>query len=236
MYRVALCEDEKVFSEAQKKICREILDKLNIEYQITAFDSSADFLASFAGGQKRYDLILLDIVMDEPNGVELARLIREYDKEAVIIFITSSSEYALQGYDVNALHYLMKPVDADLLERLITSAYNDKFQCHYFIYKSGAQNLRIPIRDIIALETTGRKVTITLTDKTLTYSGKLTELLDELPSDRFVRCHQAFAVNIANIRELTRTDAVAVNEIAIPVSRAFMKDVQKAFLRQMQDI
>jgi DNA-binding LytR/AlgR family response regulator len=234
MYRVALCDDEKIFSETHEKLCRKILDKLNIGYKISVFTGSADFLSSFEEGHQ-YDIILLDIVMDEPNGMELARIIRNADKEAAIIFITAGKEYAIQGYEVNALHYLLKPVDADILERLIKTAYCEKFQCKYFNLKSGAQNIRIPVKDIVFLEITGRKVRITLTNKTVNYSGKLTDLLDELPKDCIVRCHQAFAVNMNNILELTRQDAIAVTGVKIPISRAFLKSVQTAFLRQMHD-
>jgi DNA-binding LytR/AlgR family response regulator len=236
MYQVALCEDEKIFSEAQEKICREILEKLNIEHNITVFDSAGKFLAAFSEERKRYDLILLDIIMDAMSGMELARAIRESDGETVIIFITSSREHVFEGYDVNAFHYLMKPVDAEVLERLIEKAHKEKFQNNFFVFKSGAQNQRIPVKDIIALETEGRKVEITLPDRTLHYPGKLTELLDELPKGRFIRCHQAFAVNIGSIRELTRSNAIAVNGKIIPISRAHLKDVQKAFLMNMQDI
>lgn len=234
MYQVAICEDEKVFAEAHEKICRDIFSNLNIEFHISIFDSSVAFLKTSSGARKRYDLILLDIVMDGTNGLELAKTIRESDGEATIIFITSSKEYALQGYDVKALHYLLKPVDSLRLERLILSDYHNKFQINYFVFKSGSQNLRISVKDIIALETVGRRVEITLADRTHTYSGKLTEILSELPREQFVRCHQAFAVNIDSIRELTRQSAIAVNGKEIPVSRTFMKDVQRAFLRQMQ--
>lgn len=236
MYQVAICEDEKIFSEAHIKICRDIFNKLNIDCHISAFDNSADFLKAYSGGQKRYNLILLDIVMDGINGMELARMVRESDEDATIIFVTSSSEYALQGYDVKALHYLMKPVDSDRLERLIWEDYQNKFQSNFFMFKSGSQNLRIPINDILVLETVGRRVEITLPDKTHSYSGKLTELLDQLPKERFVRCHQAFAVNIDNIRELTRQDAVTVTGKTIPVSRTFMKDTKKAFLKRMEEL
>lgn len=236
MYEVAICEDEKIFSDAHEKICHEILDKLNIDFHISVFNNSTDFLRAYSGAQKRYNLILLDIVMDGTNGIELAKRIRESDEEASIIFVTSSSDYALQGYDVKALHYLMKPVDITQLERLIMADYHNKFQYNYFIFKSGSQNIRIPLKDIISLETTGRRVEITLSDRTHFYSGKLIELLSELPAERFVRCHQAFAVNIDNIRELTRQSAIAVNGKEIPVSRTFLKDVQQAFLRQMQDV
>jgi DNA-binding LytR/AlgR family response regulator len=236
MYQIALCEDEKVFSEAGEKMTREIMEKMNVEYRITVFESSEDFLEAFSEEKKRYDLILLDIIgMGKTSGMELARTIRKSDSEAVIIFITSSREHVYEGYDVNALHYLLKPVDAAVLERLIRGAYEDKFQENFFVFKSGAQNQRIPVKDIIALETVDRKVEITLPDRTLHYSGKLAELLDELPKDCFVRCHQAFAVNLGNIREITRFDAVAVNGKRIPISRPYLKDVQTAFLTNMRD-
>ena len=236
MYQVALCEDEKIFSETQEKICREILDRLNIEHRVTVFEGSGDFLAAFSNGRERYDLILLDIIMDEMSGMELARTIRESDKETVIIFITASRDHVFEGYDVGALHYLMKPVNAAVLERLIETAYKDRYRDNFLVFKSGAQNHRIPLKDIMALETSGRKVEITLRDRTLHYSGKLTELLRELPKDCFIRCHQAFAVNIRNIRELSRSNAIAENGKVIPISRAYLKDVQTAFLMNMQEI
>lgn len=235
MLRIALCEDEKIFSETQEQICRDILQKLNIEYSIAVFESGEDFFAAFSEGGRRFDLILLDIVMGGMNGMELAGKIRETDRETDIVFITSSSEYSLQGYDVGALHYLMKPVDEGKLESLIAKTYKDKFHDNYFILKTGAQSQRIPIKNIISLETVARKVEITLTDGKLYYSGKLTDLLDELQGGGFVRCHQAFAVNIKNIRELNRHDAVAVNGKVIPISRPYLKDIQTAFLINMQD-
>jgi DNA-binding LytR/AlgR family response regulator len=235
MYKVALVEDEKIFSATQEKICRGILEKLNIVYDITVFDNSGDFIKAFSQGQKRFDLLLLDIVMDGANGMDIAKMIREIDKEAVIIFITSSSEYVFNGYDVGALHYLLKPVDETLLEKLITTAYKNKSQSPFIIIKSGTQNQRISIKDIIALETVGRKVEITLTDKVFYYNDKLADLLNELPKEKFIRCHQSFAVNIDNIREINRFDASAVNGKKIPISRAYLKDVQTAFLMNMQD-
>lgn len=235
MYNIAICEDEKLFSETHEKICRDIFSKLNIACHISVFNNSAGFLKASGGGHKHYNLILLDIVMEGINGIELAKKIRESDDEATIIFITSSRDYALQGYDVKALHYLMKPADSAQLERLILADYKTKFQSNFLIIKSGTQNLRIPTNDIISMETVGRRVEITLPDKTHYYSGKLTELLAQLPSERFVRCHQAFAVNIDNIRELARQDAITITGKTIPVSRTYIKDVQQAFLRQMQE-
>ena len=236
MYQVALCEDEKIFTQVLEKICRQIFENLKTEYRITAFSSGEDFLRAFSDEHQRFDLILLDIVMGGISGIELARKIRETDREATIIFVTSHKEYVFEGYDVNALHYLLKPVDAALLERLVIKAYKDRFQSSFLSFKSGTQNHRIAVKDIVSLETRGRKVRITLADRTLLYSGKLAELLDELPNDAFVRCHQSHAISIGNIRELTRFAAIATNGKKVPISRAYLKAVQKAFLANMQEV
>lgn len=235
MYRVALCEDETIFSVELEKICCTILDKLMIEYEITLFDSSKAFICAFSIEQKRFDLMLLDIIMGDPNGMELARMIRQEDTKVAIIFVTSNRDYALQGYDVQALHYLMKPVDKEILERLIASDYKDRFQTSFVVFKTGTIKRRIAMKDIISLETAGRKVTVTLSGETVSYSGKLTELLDQLPKDQFVRCHQAFALNVRNILELNHNEAITVNGKSIPVSRTFTKDVQRAFAKSVRN-
>jgi len=235
MYQIAICEDEKIFSESQKKICTDIFIKNNIEYHIDIFENSSQFLSSFLIKQQNYDLILLDIIMDGLNGMELAGEIRKHDNEATIIFITSTRDFALQGYDVNALHYLIKPVNTVELERLILLDYRKKFLNNYLVFKSGTQNIRIPVKNIICAETVGRRVEITLTDKTVYYPGRLAELLEKLPANQFVQCHKAFLINLHNTSELTRLSAISINNIETPISRTFAKDVQKAFLKSIHE-
>jgi len=232
LYTIAICDDETVFRSALVKICCDICEKLRIEYSVCGFEAGEEFLSAFTGGV-RYDMLLLDILMDKTNGVELARKVRECDSNTAIIFITSNAEFALQGYEVNALHYLMKPPDETVLERLIASDYQRRFKSNFLVFKSGSQIIRIPIKDIICLETVGRRVEITLLEGMAEYPGKLSELIDH--KEQLIRCHKAFAVNIAEIRELTRSDAVAMNGKLIPVSRTYLKDVQKALLKQIRD-
>jgi len=178
-------------------------------------------------------MILLDIVMDGVDGIGLARKIREVDGDTAIVFITSYREYALQGYDVKALHYLMKPVDTQLLETLVRSVYTEKFLVNVLTIKSGEYHIRIPIKEIVCMEIAGRRVEVSLIDGIVYYSGKLTDILNKMPEGVFIRCHQAFAINIGNIRELTRRNAIAVNGKEIPVSRTFWDNTKSAFLRQM---
>ncbi|WP_099204131.1 LytR/AlgR family response regulator transcription factor [Scatolibacter rhodanostii] len=236
MYRVVLCEDEEIFLQAQEKTCRNILEKLNIDYQIAIFSSSTDFLHAFFDQGMRYDLLLLDIIMDDVNGITLAKEIRKKDTSAAIIFITSSSEYALQGYDVKALHYLMKPLNEDILTQIIEEDYNNRFKMDYLVLESDLGKMRVALKEIVCAETIGRRVKITLMqNQTAYFYGTLTDFLTELPHDIFIRCHQSYAVNISNIRELTRQDAITFNEQQIPVSRTFFKQVKQAFLQKMRE-
>lgn len=235
MYEIALCEDEQLFRTEQEKICRKILDKLNIEYNITLSAGSSDFLKAFEAQERRFDLILLDIVMDGMSGMELAHIIREADKETTIIFITSTNEYALSGYDVRALHYLMKPVDEQLLEKLIISDYEKKFRHRYIVLEDGMQKVRVPINDIIILETVGRKVAVTLLNKTEYGAGKLIKILELLPQDRFIQCHQSFAINLEYVKELKHQDVITVDNKIVPISRRYLKDVHRAFINSMNE-
>lgn len=235
MYRIALCEDEAVFSQAQEKICRDILEKLEIEYNITVFSGSAEFLRAFFERRMRYDLILLDIMMEGMDGVTLAKQIRSDDKDAAIIFITSNPEYVFQGYDVHALHYLMKPLNPEMLAPLIEADYSSRMKTNELMLDSDAGKIRVAVKDILCAETVGRRVEVTLhpTGRAY-YSGTLTGFLDELRKEGFVQCHKSFAVNISNIRELTRREAIAINGLKIPVSRTFAGEIQRAFLQKLR--
>lgn len=235
MYRVALCEDEAVFSQAQEKICRDILEKLEIEYNITVFSGSAEFLRAFFEQGKRYDLILLDIMMDGMDGVALAKRIRSEDKDAAIIFITSNPEYVFQGYDVHALHYLMKPLNPEMLAPLIEADYSSRMKTHELVLDSDDGIIRVAVKDILCAEIVGRRVEVTLLPTGRAYyGGTLAGLLDELRKEGFVQCHKSFLVNLSNIRELTQRDAIAVNGLKIPVSRAFAGEIQRAFLQKLR--
>lgn len=233
VYNVAICEDEELFAEEHAKICKNILANLNINYNIEVFVNGENFLNKFSVGRERYDLILFDILMDGMDGIELAKKVRETDEKTSIIFITSSPDYALRGYDVKALHYLMKPIDSITLEKLIASDYTNRIKNDYFVFESGAGNYRAAINDIICFETVGRQVAVILRDGMFYYAGKLAELLHLMPKDRVIRCHHSFAVNISNIRELNRYSAVAINGYEIPISRTFSKEVRKAFMKQL---
>ena len=233
MFRIAICEDDRVFSNAHEKTCRAILDSINIDHRVSVYSNSADFVNDFEIRQHRYEMVLLDIVMDGINGMEIAQKIREQDDDTAIVFITAYDKYAIQGFSVKALHYLMKPVDARQLENLIRSVV-DRGASDTWTIKNGETYTNIHIKEIICLEIAGRRIKISLKGGDVRYyPGKLTDALDELPKGQIVRCHQAYAVNANNICDFTRRGAIAANGEEIPISRTYWSSVKDAFLKKM---
>jgi DNA-binding LytR/AlgR family response regulator len=238
MFQIALCEDEKIFAETQEELCRKICGGMDIEYNIDVYDNSDSLLTAYIQEGKRYDLLILDIIMDGINGVELAKKIRQADAVAVIAFLTSSDSYLFKGYKAAASRYIMKGEanEKQELEELIKEVYEDIYQPSYYILKAGSHTHRIKIKNIIALETVARTVEITTTDGVFYYSGRMVDLINELPGGHFTRCHRAFAVNINLMREIDRLEIIAVNGKRIPISRSYINDVKAAFLNRVKNI
>lgn len=233
MYQIAIYEDEKIFSEAFEKNCNQLCTKLKIDHTVTAFQNSKELLQIISTEPTKFDLFLLDIITDELSGMDLAKIIRKKNKESSIIFVTSNRDFAIQGYEVQALHYLLKPIDINLLEKLIDTDYKNKFKRKFITLETHTNLVKIAFSEIVALETVNRKVAVYLLDKTIYHTGKLSDLAEQLPSNLFIRCHQSFTLNIRNIREVDKKNATAVNGKIIPISRSHQKAIQKAFLEWM---
>lgn len=234
MYRVAVCDDEHIFCESEKEVCGVVLERMGVPFLVDAYQSGEDFLRRFFENPQLYDLVLLDIIMDSLNGMEIAGKIREENKDITIIFITSSTDYTLQGYDVRALHYLVKPVDSSMLERLIREDYRERFEKMFVVLDTASGALKVDCKDIVYVEISGRKLAVNMRDKVVYHMGRMNDMLALLPGDVFVRCHQSFAVNINHIRELRKNSAVMQDQRMVPVSRMHVKELQRMFLRTFQ--
>ncbi|MGD9559371.1 MAG: LytR/AlgR family response regulator transcription factor [Oscillospiraceae bacterium] len=233
MYTIALCDDEAVFRDQLGALLTSILAEMDVAHHIDYYASSAPLLEKYRRGEGHYQLLLLDVLMDAPNGIELATAIRDLDENVSIVFTTSSAAHALPAYRARPLHYLQKPVDREELKKVLTYDYRHRQTTQFLTVNSCGVWRRLPLEDIYYLEISGRKVAIHTQSDTLQVAGRLAEMEDALPHDRFVRCHQSFMVNIERVREVTRSEAVLVDGRRVPVSRSHLARVQQAFLRAM---
>ena len=220
---IAVCDDDINQVNALKAILRE----WNSLVTIDEYSSAEQFL--FCYPDHPCDLLLLDIEMGDMNGMELAHKLRENGDFLPIVFITGYSEFMQDGYDVEALHYLMKPVDRNKLLAVLDRC-SQRSTANRAVFPAEDGSVCIDIFNIVYLEAFGKKTQITLKDgsKEMCACG-LSAAAEKLNSD-FISCHRSYLVNIRYIRNISRKEIVLDSGEAIPLSRRLYDSVNRAFI------
>lgn len=233
MVNIVICENDKNDQEFVKAKVIDILDDLNIEYEIKVYNSGEDLLEGY---YKYTDIILLDIQMDGLDGMETARKIRDFDDNVEIIFITSFVEYALEGYEVKAYRYLLKPVkDEDLRTSLINCLNDRNFVKRSIVIKEGDTRIKISLKDIMYIEVQGNDITVHTLKDTYTTKGTMSNFETEINSDMFVRCHKSYLVNLEYIKSIKRYTSILVNDEEVPLSRNKYKEIKDRLFEMIED-
>lgn len=231
---ICYCEDESAQAKAFAIKIDQWAKNKNIEVHADLFESAEEYL--FKAEQNYYDVIFLDISMRGQNGMELARKIREKEKDVILVFVTSDASYVFDGYEVGAYRYLMKPVDEEKLCEILDYARKQKEveEENYILVKKDSQSVRINLKDIIYIEAQKHYVNLCMENKeSINIKIAFTELLQETQekSDTILLTHRSYAVNIEKVVRIGRTECVLSDSSVIPVSRSFYKEVNEAFIK-----
>ena len=231
---ICYCEDESAQAKAFAIKIDQWAKNKNIEVHADLFESAEEYL--FKAEQNYYDVIFLDISMRGQNGMELARKIREKEKDVILVFVTSDASYVFDGYEVGAYRYLMKPLDEEKLWEILDYARTQKEveEENYILVKKDSQSVRINLKDIIYIEAQKHYVNLCMENKeSINIKTAFTELLQETQekSDTIFLTHRSYAVNIEKVVRIGRTECVLSDSSVIPVSRSFYKEVNEAFIK-----
>lgn len=170
---------------------------------------------------KRYDVLFLDILMPELDGLSLARELREFDKDMLIIFITGKIEFMQTGYEVRAFRYLLKEQIETGLPKIwqdIRKELLDRADA-YLTYEFDRKIYRCSCRDVLYLESNLRRVILHTINETAAWYGKLDDLAAKYPM--FVRIHKSYLVNRRHIRSISAGTVVLSNGDILPISRKY---------------
>ena len=231
---ICYCEDESAQAKAFAIKIEQWAKNKNIEVHADLFESAEEYL--FKAEQNYYDVIFLDISMRGQNGMELARKIREKEKDVILVFVTSDASYVFDGYEVGAYRYLMKPLDEEKLWEILDYARTQKEveEENYILVKKDSQSVRVNLKDIIYIEAQKHYVNLCMENKeSINIKTAFTELLQETQekSDTILLTHRSYAVNIEKVVRIGRTECVLSDSSVIPVSRSFYKEVNEAFIK-----
>lgn len=226
----AICDDNITEIEYLSKIVGKWARAGNNTAFISTFESAESFLFHYAD-DKSFDILLLDIQMKNMNGVELAKQIR-LDNDAVqIIFITGFPDFMPEGYEVSALHYLMKPVNEQKLFEVLDKACKRLGKTERTILiKAEGESVCIPVGSIVYIESFAHTVEIT-TNKEKIKAGLSISDIEKKLGDGFMRCHRSYIVGLKYIKRIRQNEVILDNDISIPLSRRLYTKVNQAFIR-----
>ena len=230
--RICCVEDEIAQGELLKKRILTWGEANNVQINIDLYKSANEYL--FNAGKYSYDLIFLDIRMDDINGMELAKRIREEDKGVLLVFVTSEREFVFEGYEVDAYRYILKPISdeklADVLDYARKNAVRDEVS---IVLKIDNEIVRIMRSDIIYVEVKGHYVDIHASDEIITCKMSFEDVLAKINgnSELFIKTHRSYAVNIDKILKIGRTELTLTGKEIIPVSKSMYESVNRAFIK-----
>ena len=229
MIIVAICEDERYILEELRRKVEKYINRKSLDASIKTFMSGEELLKA----KKKFDIILLDLMLPGIDGLEVARQISCRSR---IIFVTSYREYAVEAFDANAVHYLVKPVTEERLFSALDRAVNQTEQMDnqsLTLMKSGKTQV-IFIRDILYCEVFNHQVRIHTVHGTYDYFGTL-DMLETKLDERFFRCHRSFVVNMSCVAGQEKGVAILTNGERIFISRRKQTDFIQRLLNFLKN-
>lgn len=228
-YHIAICDDEETASAYIDGLTRQWAAGAGRQVRIDTFTSAEAFFFHYAE-HKDYDILLLDIEMGKMNGVELAKTVRSGNKEVQIVFITGYLDYIADGYEVEALHYLMKPVGLEKLSEVLDRAAKKlKRNEKALLLEIQDEVARVPLYEIRYLEVQKNYVTIHAGEdyRVKKSLGSLEKELD----DGFFRIGRSFLVNLRFVRRISKTEVTLKDKTVLPLSRGMYEPLNRAMIR-----
>lgn len=195
-------------------------------YVQRVYQSGMEFVRS----AENSDIVFLETNLEKLDGLETARIIRKLGSEAQLIFIARDAEMAIHGYSVDALDYLLKPVESTAVERALDKAVRrlSSRSCAYLALKLPNGTASISTNDITYVEVFDHNLVYHTTGGDYTVRGRLGDVYEQLDHDYFLACNRSFIVNLRYVTEIC-TDHVILNGTKISVSKSHRKEIQSRF-------
>lgn len=201
MLNMAICDDDIQTTGRMEMLIQKIAKRNFVDTEIEVFWNGEGLVDAVIDGDC-FDIIYLDIEMDKEDGISAAKRIRMYDKNVLIVYVTSHENHMKESFSVRPFQFLVKPVSEKQMEVCFKTAHEDiNGGDFYFRYSYQRVNHKVPVRDILYFESNKRKVSIVTEKDTFVLYGKLNEIENSLKRCKvsFLRVHQSFLVNYKHV-------------------------------------
>ena len=230
MLSIAVCDDEVIECCNMAKRIKEIMEEIKMPCIIRQFQSGGELLQTL----ESFDVVFLDIIMRELDGMKTAQIFRERAFDKILIFVSSSREYVFEAYDVEAFQYLLKPVDDRKLKSVLQKAVlktESRLQ-EFIIVSRERQKKKLFLDDIYYFEIKGRMVDAHGPEGIFTYYEQMGKLENKLQDKGFFRCHKSYLVNLKYVDRYNRQEVILENGEKVVIAKRryeqFVREVHKA--------
>jgi len=222
--KIAITDDLKSDRDTLKSYITDYFTSNNMEADIFEYSSAEELLEKFTPGF--FDIMFLDIYMDEMTGIEAARKIYAVDQRCKIIFLTTANHFAAESYEVKAVNYLIKPLTRERFDTAIKVCLDEIADNNKKLSVISRQvPLQIPFSKILYADTANRIVRLHLENSTLEVGRDFYSTVDPLLDDsRFIECYKGIVLNMEHIKRQTDDDFILKNGEKIPISKRKKKD------------
>ena len=224
--RVAIVEDEREVREQLAEYLRRYERQFGRMFEVSLFEDGDEIVSDY---RAVYDIILLDVQMRRMDGMAAAEAIRKVDKDVLLIFITNMAQFAIKGYAVDALDYVLKPVSYYSFEMKMKKVRRilAERQGNSVVLSSKGELRRIPVRSILYVEVRDHSLYYYTGEGEFSATGSMKKLEQELEPQGFARCNNCYLVNLMHVRAVSQ-EQVVVGETELKISRPRRKAFMQA--------
>lgn len=231
--KIAICEDEKIYSSFLKNKIENYFSGQGIDSQITVFNDGKQFLQSLSE-KNMYDIIFLDIQLGEEDGMEIAASIRENDRKTPVIFVTGLENRAVEGYSVCAYDYIVKSTFEDRIEKVLERFLTEHRQSLILLTSKNNAKVVIPADDILWIESAGRGSVVGTTENRYNTSVTVSRIMSSLPEGIFTEIYMSIFVRTSGIKNIGNDSVEMIDGKVLPMSRRKRKNVMSAVMKEVR--
>ncbi len=234
MIEIAIVEDEQIYKDQLTEYLKQYESETGEQMHVTYFPDGAEIVEDYRGG---FDIILMDIQMKYMDGMTAAEKIRQLDQAVILMFITNMTQYAIRGYEVDALDYIVKPVEYFSFKKKIQRAIDripKKQQDVLSISVDGGVR-KLPLKDVLYIESIGHNLRYHMVDAEYENRATMKDTEEALSQYHFYRIGKSYLVNLARVDAIQGGNCVIQGE-ALPISRQKKKEFMETLSRYMTEV
>ena len=232
MIKTAICDDDPAFTGTVQTFLEQIADQFRLSIETNIFLSGNSLMEEYKDGG-HFDLIFLDIRMRLVNGLRTAERIRQMDTKVGIIFLTTLTQYGLEGYKYQATNYIIKPIKYARLKEEMKQWLERHRQddSPFIVVVNDAGKFKVFLKSLRFIETFNRNLLLHTDQENIICYKKMKELEAELVQHGFVRCHSGYLVNLFYVKRIEKLDVILTTGERVPISQPKRKE----FMERLAD-